>query len=142
MSTENTAWTKLETILNKATPDLIESIKEDFKHDHVCIATYSQAIFQGGNVKSKLQGGIPPRDFMKQLGFTDEELEKNRLCIIGDCNYQDEICNLLNHMIGYHQMPIKNIASIIPAMATDKREPKKGNAKIVQEIKQTGKGTD
>ncbi len=144
MSTEtvNNAWTKLETILNQATPDLIDSIKTDFKHDHVCIATYSKAIFEGGNQKSKLADGKRPDEFMNELGFTDKELEKNRMCIISDCEFQNELCNLLNHMIGYHKMPIKNMASVIPAMANDNREAKKGVQGFVHQIKTGGKGTD
>jgi len=142
MSTETNAWTKLETLLNQASPDLIESIKSDFGHDHVCIATYSKAIFEGGDHKSKLERQKTPEQFMSELGFTKEELEKNRMCIISDCEFQNELCNLLNHMIGYHKMPIKNIASIIPAMANDNRIVKEGVQGFVKRVKHSGRGTD
>ena len=142
MSELSTAWTKLETLLNQASPDLIESIKADFGHDHVCIATYSKAIFEGRDNKSKLKGDKTPEQFMSELGFSKEELEKNRMCIISDCEFQNELCNLLNHMIGYHKMPIKNIASIIPAMSNDNRIVKQGVQGFVKRVKQSGKGTD
>lgn len=141
METENTSWGRLQAILQQASPDLIESIKEDFKHDHVCIASFSQTIFEGGK-QSKLSSGEHPYYFMKKLGFTDKELDKNRMCIISDCTYQNELCNLLNHMIGYHDMPIERIANIIPAMANDTRETKSGAQGFMQHIKQSGKGTD
>lgn len=139
---ENTPWTKLKTLLDQASPDLIDSIKADFGQEHVCIVTYSKAIFEGGKNKSKLQGEKTPEEFMKELGFTDEDLEKNRMCIISDCEFQNELCNLLNHMIGYHKMPIKNIASIIPAMARDDRVAKKGVQGFIARAKHSGKGTD
>lgn len=139
---EETSWKKLETILTKASPELIESIKKDFKHEHVCIATFSKTLFEGGNSKVPLHAQKTPYDFMMELGFTDEDLSKERLCIISDCEYQDELCNLLNHMIGYHKMPIQNIAKVIPGLAIDTRIAKKGKEMIVSKIKQRGRGTD
>ena len=139
---EDSPFTKLETVLNQADPQLIESIKEDFKHDHVCIATFSQALFEGGKPKAKLTATETPRAFMKKLGFSDDDLSKQRICMISDCEYQGELCNLMNHMIGYHKMPIHNIASTIPAIANDARKPKKGVEGMVHSVKQSGKGTD
>lgn len=142
MSTEDTPFKKLEMVLKQASPDLIESIKEDFKHEHVCIATYSKALFDGGNKKSKMDSGETPYHFMKKLGFSDDDLQKNRICMISDCEYQNELCQLLNHMIGYHKMPIQNIASIVPALANDPRIPKKGMKAVVSQTKNSGRGTD
>src|SRR3990167_10449091 len=129
--TEETSWKKLETILTKASPELIESIKKDFKHEHVCIATYSKAIFEGNDAQAKLHGNKSPYKFMRDLGFNDDELDKDRLCIISDCEYQNELCGLLNHMIGYHKMPIDNVAKVIPGLAFDSRIVKKGKQRIV-----------
>lgn len=113
----NTSWEKLVEIFNCLNENNVAKAVEEFKVKQICVDGITSKIY--GEKDVKLASFIT---LLEKLGFSDEEIDKKRLCVIGDCKYTTDIYGILNHFIGYHDVPAQNIGKLVNVLKNDVRE--------------------
>jgi len=113
---ENDSWIKLGKIFDGLDENCIEKAVKDFKVKEICVDGIASKIYG----KKKVEYGF--NNLLQKMGFSEEEIKKSRLCVISDCQYTQSLYNMLNHFIGYHQVPAQNISKLITALKNDTRE--------------------
>jgi hypothetical protein len=79
---------------------------------------------------------------LEKLGFSEEEIDKKRMCVIGDCKYTTDIYGILNHFIGYHDVPAQNVGRLVTALKNDVRELPSKTEMIVYNLLHPHMSTD
>jgi len=115
---QNDAWTKLSEIFNCLDKNNIAKALEEFKIDQICVDGITSKIYGHKDVEFYAF----PRLLKEKLGFSTKEIDKIRLCVIGDCRYTSELYSMLNHFIGYHDVPAQNIGNLVNVLKNDTRE--------------------
>lgn len=113
----NSSWDKLKEIFNSLNEKNISQALEQFKVKEICVDGIASVINGEKNVDERCFYNM-----LEQLGFTQDEIEKTRLCVIGDCKFTTDLYAMLNHFIGYHQVPAQNVGKLIDHIQNDKRE--------------------
>ena len=110
---ENEKWASLSRIMSAMTNDQETRIKAELKVDEICVEGLAKSVHMSETFTKLLS----------EIGFTKEERTKVRNCVTTGCPYNDNLYNMLNHFIGYHNIPIKNIANLLPVMKADTTVP-------------------
>jgi len=113
----NTSWEKLVEIFNSLNENNVAKAVEEFKVKQICVDGITSKIY--GEKDVKLASFIT---LLEKLGFSEEEIDKTRSCVIGDCKYTTDIYGMINHFIGYHDVPAQNIGKLVTALKNDVRE--------------------
>ena len=114
---QNDSWSKLSKIFSSLDEDCIKKATKDYKVKEICVDGIASKIYG----KKDVEWDTFPK-LLLTMGFSIEEIEKFRLCVIGDCKYTTDIYGLLNHFIGYHEVPAQNIGQLVTALKNDVRE--------------------
>jgi len=133
-----TPYDKLALLLENADESVVDKLKSDFKVKELCIAGFLNGIMKGDRKRSQL-------DFYadaKKLGFTNEELEERKMCVVNGCPYYGDMFVTLNHLVGHHKIPFKNVAKLIPFMKDDDRPVPHGLNSIKTGFQTGFMGTD
>lgn len=118
----NNSWIKLSEIFNSLDEDCIKKATKEYRVKEICVDGITSKIYG----KKDVEWNTFPKLLLK-MGFSIEEIEKFRLCVIGDCKYTTDIYGMLNHFIGYHEVPAQNIGKLVIALKDDSRKlPGKG----------------
>ncbi len=113
----NEPWAKLGEIFNSLDENNISKALKEFKEKQICVDGITSAIRGSKRVEDQCFYGL-----LKELGFTEKEILKIRLCIVGDCRYTTTLHGMLNHFIGYHEVPAQNVGKLISFLKDDNRE--------------------
>lgn len=113
----NISWEKLKEIFNSLDENNISEALKQFKVKEICVDGITSVI----NGEKFVDVGCF-FNMLEQLGFTVEEIEEIRLCVIGNCKFTGDLHGMLNHFIGYHGTPAQNIGKLIDAVKNDKRQ--------------------
>jgi len=114
---QNESWEKLTEIFNSLNENNVAKAVEEFKVKQICVDGITSKIY--GMKDVKLASFIT---LLEKLGFSEEEIDKRRLCVIGDCKYTSDIYGILNHFIGYHDVPAQNVGRLVSELKNDARE--------------------
>lgn len=122
-------WDKLANLLEYGTDEVIEELKATHKLRQICINGFTNALTR--NSKSRSETTVAFNAFLKELGFTSNEIYQKRMCPLNGCPFHAmSMATLMNHMIGYHDVPIKTLARLVSVIKNDSRETKKGVAAV------------
>jgi len=113
----NTSWEKLTEIFNSLNESNVAKAVEEFKVKQICVDGITSKIYGMNDVKFASFIIL-----LEKLGFSEEEINEKRLCVIGDCKYTTDIYGMLNHFIGYHDVPAQNIGKLVTVLKNDVRE--------------------
>jgi len=113
----NSSWEKLTEIFNSLNENNVAKAVEEFKVKQICVDGITSKIY--GMKDVKLASFIT---LLEKLGFSEEEINDKRLCVIGDCKFTTDIYGMLNHYIGYHDVPAQNIGKLVNVLKNDVRE--------------------
>jgi len=114
---QNDSWEKLIEIFNCLDENNVAKAVEEFKVKQICVDGITSKIY--GMKDVKLACFI---ELLEKLGFSEEEIDKKRLCVIGDCKYTTDMYGILNHFIGFHDVPAQNIGKLVTVLKNDVRE--------------------
>ena len=114
---QNDYWGKLLEIFNSLDENNIEKALEEFGVKQICVDGITSKIYGLKDVKFYCFN-----ELLEKLGFSNEEIEKTRLCVIGDCHYTTDLYGILNHFIGFHEVPAQNIGKLVTALKNDTRD--------------------
>ncbi len=112
-------YDKLIVLLETGDETVVEKIKSDCKvKNEICIGGFLHGIMKGEG-----KGNIDSFDAdAKKLGFTKDDLDVLRRCVVNGCPFYGELFGTLNHLVGFHKIPFKNVAKLIPIIKDDERE--------------------
>jgi len=113
----NDSWSKLSEIFNCLDEDCIKKATEEYRVKEICVDGITSKIYG----KKDVEWNTFPKLLLK-MGFSVKEIDKFRLCVIGDCKYTTDLYGMLNHFIGYHEVPAQNIGKLVTALKNDARE--------------------
>ncbi len=114
---QNESWEKLTEIFNSLNENNVAKAVEEFKVKQICVDGITSKIY--GMKDVKLASFMT---LLEKLGFSEEEIDKKRMCVIGDCKYTTDIYGILNHFIGYHDVPAQNVGRLVTVLKNDVRE--------------------
>lgn len=114
---ENESWSKLEHIFNSLNEKNISMALEQFGVKEICLDGITSVINGNEKVQELCFGNL-----LKELGFKYEQKIEPRLCVIGDCKFTSPLHELLNHFIGYHNVPAQNVGRLISVIKNDTRK--------------------
>ena len=119
-------WDKLSRLLQSVTDEKLEQMKADLDVDEVCVNGLARSVDSTIRRFSSL---------LKMMGFDSKEIYKRRQCVVNGCPYDcASLPWMLNHFIGYHEIPIKNIARMVPAIKSDTRKPELSFKNTIQTL--------
>lgn len=114
---ENESWAKLEHIFNSLNEKNISMALEQFGVKEICLDGITSVINGEEKVQELCFGKL-----LIELGFTFDQQIEPRLCVIGDCKFTSPLHDMLNHFIGYHNVPAQNIGRLISVIKNDARK--------------------
>jgi len=114
---QNDYWGKLTQIFNSLDENNIAKALEEFKVKQICVDGITSKIYGLKDIKFTCF-----YELLEKLGFSNDEIEKTRICVIGDCHYTTDLYSILNHFIGYHDVPAQNVGKLINVIKNDTRE--------------------
>ncbi len=134
-------WGSLTSILENASDEVIDALKKELKKDEICINGYTNALYP--SAKHVMEDNVVFDDFLKKIGFTSDDIYAERVCVVSGCTYQPPSMGTnFNHLIGYHKLPIKNIARLINVIKNDTRKVLHGVDGIKNNYQTSHMGTD
>ena len=134
---ENECWAKLEQIFNSLNEKNISQELEQFGVKEICLDGITSVINGEDHVQELCFSKL-----LDQLGFTFEQQDEPRLCVIGDCKFTNSIHGLLNHFIGYHNVPAQNVGKLVSVIKNDARELPSRFDRIKYNLKNPQMSTD
>ena len=134
-------WGSLTSILENATDEVIDALKKEMKKDEICINGYTNALVP--STKHSIEDNVVFNDFLKKIGFTSDDIYADRICVVSGCTYQPpSLGTNFNHLIGYHKLPIKNIAKLVSVIKNDTRKVLQGVDAIKNNFQTSHMSTD
>ncbi len=133
----NSSWDKLKEIFGSLNDNNISQALEQFKVKEICVDGITSVI----NGEKGVDLGCF-YNMLEQLGFTQDEIEQTRQCVIGDCRYTTDLYGMLNHFIGYHGTPAQNVGNLVDVVKNDKRELPSRVSRIAYNLSHPHMNTD
>lgn len=133
-------WEKLARIFEAATTEEMGKIEKELGVDEVCILGLTKSL----NIDTHKDCGFnnsKVTSLLYSLGFEKKEvIEHSRMCMVSGCDFvSSNMFGTINHLIGWHKIPHKNVAPIIREMKNDDR---KANTTLINTLKSVPMGSD
>jgi hypothetical protein len=132
-------WEKLAQVFESATEEKMDAVAKKLGVDEVCIVGLAKSLNLANHEKGSTMGKVT--NMLLHFGFTMDEIRRTtRICPVSGCGFNSKtMFDSINHMIGWHQIPHKNLGNMMRVMKDDTR---KVDTTFINQVKRLPMGAD